>query len=145
MNPHILLMDRLEQATARVEKTVYIAAAIGGDFGGISDELVDLFEEDEGTMRSCFGDDIPGDLLAASGQHVAEAFGEWLSDTGRLGWLVQVATPVMTPRAGGTASFSWSRFCTHWVYAETFELALEGALSWVEERRAKERQKAGLV
>lgn len=67
-----------------------------------------------------------------------EAFLETAAMHREDGFLVCIATPVMTHR-GTTARYSWGHYRTHWVYAQTFEAAIEQGLEWVAEQRENEK------
>lgn len=54
------------------------------------------------------------------------------------GFLICISTPVMRHR-GTSASYSWGHYRTHWVYAQTFEAAIEQGLAWVAEQRENEK------
>lgn len=73
------------------------------------------------------------------------AIAEHLLHGKKNGFLIQFATPM--PRnitKGGSYSFSWGAYTTHWVYADSFEIACEKAIEWKNEYIAKEFEKAEL-
>jgi hypothetical protein len=64
-------------------------------------------------------------------------------DEGTLGFLVQVAHPVMNYAPDGeSASFSWGLCCTAWVYGETLAEASAKAIAWASKRDDKARAEA---
>jgi hypothetical protein len=70
-----------------------------------------------------------------------EAFSQWVHDSGTLGFVVEIATPVMRPLGDDACSFSWGNYYTRWFYGETLEEATKRGLVWVDERRADELKK----
>lgn len=136
------ILEKLYEATLRVERTIYLAGALSDS--SLPDDLND-FLDDEDVVAECLGD-IPDWVdLAARPVDRGDWVCEWLMSAGRFGYLVQFATPVMTPHSATSRSFSWGYYSTKWVYAETMEEAIDKGLAWAEERRAKEDSKAGLA
>lgn len=142
---HKQTMQRLDEATARIEQIIYIAAAFSEET--LSEQLSDALEDPESLLKSI--DKKPKWLqrLIDDGEYIdAEAFIEWVAcQGGPLGFLVEIATPVMKPHDAHSASFSWGYFNTAWVYGETVDEAMDKGLAWVAERRAAELQKAGIT
>lgn len=136
------ILSKLYDETARIERTILIAGSICcGD--AFPEDLNDFFEEeDEKTIAGCLGE-IPDyvDLFAPNYER-QDAIYEWLRDAGKLGFLVQFATPVMTPTGKNSRSFSWGYYSTTWIYAETIDDAVNQGLKWVAKRRRDEDRKA---
>lgn len=135
------ILEKLFDASARIERVIFIAGALGaGDV--MSDDLNEFFDdEDQEDIAKCLGD-IPDWVdLDARGYERGEYVFEWLRDSKKLGFLVKFATPVMEPM-GKSRSFSWGYYNTKWIYADTLEEAVDKGLSWVEQRRAAEDAKA---
>jgi hypothetical protein len=133
------LLQRMQDACARVESMVLIAAALS-DAARVPEALEDFLDEEIDDVERTFGRSLPPSLrkcLGNAGQR-GDAFQEWAVDNDMLGFLVKVATPVMEWDATG-ASFSWGYYTTRWVYGETMETAIEAGLSWVEQQRKEER------
>ena len=71
---------------------------------------------------------------------------ETLTQNGKLGWLVEFATPV--PRdfyeSGDSRgySFSWGHYRLTWFYGETFEACCQQAITWQAEFIKACREKA---
>ena len=136
------LLTKLYDETVRIERTILIAGAIGsGD--AFPEVLNDFFDDnDDKTIRRCLGA-IPEYVdLEARGYERTDAIFEWLRDSGKLGFLVQFATPVMTPTGKNSRSYSWGYYNTTWIYAETIEDAVDKGLKWVTNRRRGEDRKA---
>jgi len=138
---HRKIAERFSEAAARIEKLFYLAAA-GDELG---DELAGFFEDEEDrTIESCFGA-IPfwvQETLDGGGRlEMIEAIVEWLFKEQRLGFLIQVATPVMKI-TGNRRTCSWGHYATTWFYADTLEEAIEKSLGWVAERREAEGKQA---
>lgn len=134
------LLDRFDQATARIERVIPLFAAADGD--AASDDaccfLENEFEEIEralGKLPAWLKDEDMG------GCEFQGAFFEWLYRQGKFGFLVQFATPVMTHYTKTSRAFSWGYYNTEWVYGDTFEQALEAGFAWVESVRKREKQK----
>lgn len=134
-------LEKLYDATARVERIIYLAGAMAAT-DSFSDDLNDFLDEGDDTIRKCLGE-IPDwvDLGARNGER-AEWVWEWLRDAGKFGFLVKFATPVMTPTSPTSRSFSWGWYNTEWIYAESVGEAIGKGLEWVEQRRAAEDAKA---
>ena len=99
-----------------------------------------LDDEDDETIEKCLGE-IP-DWVSKEGIDRNLDIAQWLIEAGRLGVLVQFATPVMTPLGEGATSFSWGFYTTTWVYADTIDEAIRKGLAWVKECRSKENEEA---
>ena len=68
---------------------------------------------------------------------------EFIHEFKLYGWFLQAAKPVVTPCGDGeSCHYSWGYYSTQWIYAETYELALDKARAWVAERHAKEMAKS---
>jgi hypothetical protein len=135
------LLEKLDDATARLEQVICIAGAIG-DGMSFAEPLRGFLVEDLDTMRKCFGtfpESVFDSLESDDNQEIAEAFSEWAIETDHLGFVVQIATPVMTPRGEDSNSYSWGYYSTRWVYADTFDGAVDAGLLWVDERRKAEQ------
>lgn len=135
-----LVMEKLFEATARIEQVIWIAGALAaGD--DMAEDLQEFFQfEDDKTIERCFGP-IP-DYVDFDAHGFDEAISEWMSAIGEFGFLVKFATPVMKPSGRGSRSFSWGYYSTQWIYAETLDEAVEKGLAWVSECRAREDVKA---
>jgi len=144
MSPNKALFLRLENATARVERMVLIAAAMS-DAVSLPDDLDDFLDEDVDDIEKTFGRVLPPWLRECldDAHERGDAFREWATDNDMLGFLVKMATPVMEQDANG-ATFSWGYYRTQWVYADTLDTAIEAGLAWVEQQRADERKQAGI-
>jgi hypothetical protein len=139
MNRHIY--NQLEQATARIESMIHLGGMVTSD--SVPDAIDDLLQEDDDTLLHVFPDmpewvkeELNDRLMRGS------AFSEWLSQTGKLGFVVQFATPVMRHLGTcGATHYSWGHYYTRWTYGDTLEEALQFGLAWVNERRAAEVEK----
>lgn len=136
------LFERLDVATARMDQVISIAGAIGGASGAIAGPLGELLEEDDDTLCKCFGK-LPEWLTDELGTGGAgEAFTEWALRENKLGFAVQIATPVMEHHEDGS-TYSWGYYRTKWVYGDTFEAATNAGLAWVADERESEKKKSG--
>lgn len=134
------LFERLDEATARMDQVICIAGAIGGGCDAIADALTELLEEDDDTLRKCFGEMPEWLTEELGGGDAAGAFSEWALRENKLGFAVQIATPVMEHDKHG-ATYSWGYYRTAWVYGDTFEEAVNAGLAAVAEQRASEKKK----
>ncbi len=135
------ILEKLFVASARIERVIFIAGAIAA--GGVhSDDLDEFFdEEDEVDIEAVFGP-IPEWIdIDSGGYQRADDIFEWLRDTGKLGFLVNFATPVMEKSGENSRSFSWGYYSTKWIYAESMEEAVDKGLAWVAARRIEEDKK----
>jgi hypothetical protein len=134
------LNERLEAATARVEGLLHIGSMMT-DFDALPDALSEMLgDQDDKELKRLFPG-IPDSLLEDFNSSYMGDCCEWLYDKGKLGFLVQFATPVMHHYEDGRHSgrgYSWGHYSTKWFYSETFEEAIELGLAWVAERRQLE-------
>lgn len=138
------ILEKLWDETARIDRIILIAGAIAaGDVH--SSDLNDFFDdEDDETIEEALGP-LPEYVdLNVRGFERADNILEWLRDSGKLGFLIQFATPVMTPTSATSRSFSWGYYNTKWIYADTLDEAIDAGLKWVAGRRAAEDKKAKL-
>jgi hypothetical protein len=86
---------------------------------------------------------VPGSIIAEMPElvkmrdpaDVAEA----LQNSGRLGFLVEVATPVKRITGKNSSKFSWGCYSTAWFYGDSFEVAMEKGFLWAEEKEKTAR------
>lgn len=132
------LQEKLLDATARIEQIVCIAAAMG-DGEEFSGPLQELLEEDDESLRECFGEQVDSLLELIADDATVECFQDWALHNNKLGFAVQFATPVFR---GATTesmrSYSWGCYSTRWVYGDTFDEAVSAGLAWVAEQASGE-------
>lgn len=133
---HFDVQQRFEEETARLDKVIYIAGAMG-DLDRVSDELEEFLDEihpaDVVRMWGALPSSVAESLEAGDTDELAA----WLFQQDALGWLLKFCTPAARHDGVGM-SFSWGVCHTQWVYGETFEAALDLGFKWVAERRAFE-------
>jgi hypothetical protein len=135
------LNEQLEQATARIEQLIHLGGMVAaGD--SLPDPIRDLLDEEDKTLIEIWPD-LPAWVMEVLSDRTEgpEAFSQWAHDSGTLGFVVEIATPVMRPLGDGACSFSWGNYYTRWFYGETLEEATKRGLVWVDERRADELKK----
>lgn len=126
-----------EQANLRMECVVDIASLIGsGSFERqfLPDNLDD-FCCNECDPRVIHKSALEIMRIIDNEGEDREAFvvGEALLQSGKTGLLVKFATPVRKWVKGRDAySASWGRYYTGWVYADTYEKAVELGLEWAQ-------------
>ena len=126
------LNDRLLQATLRIETCIPLFGAFCED--ALSDALSDFLDEArDADLARLF----PFEVDAGD----REEFVSNLVQRKVMGYLVQVATPVMRPSAKG-GSYSWGSYYLYWLYGDTMESLVEQAEVWAGQRRQAERDKA---
>lgn len=133
------ILEQLAVASARMEAVVCIAGMLG-DAGEIAEPLKAMLEElDAADFRSCFPD-APSSLLDAlnDSDTFNEEFAGWVLATGKLGFAVKFATPVMTHYYNFGRSYCWSLYTTNWVYGDTLGDAVNTGLAWVAQQRERE-------
>jgi hypothetical protein len=134
--------ETLFDNTIRFERVIYMAGALAQAYS-LPDDLRDFFgDEDDKTIRECF----PGFPQILTGDedddvHI-EFAAEWLIDNYRMGYLVQVATPVMKHHKKSGASYSWGYYSTQWVYGHTMSEVVYKAVQWAKGQRESEKEKA---
>lgn len=131
------IFETMDDALLRAETILHLGSQLTG--GGAPDSLIEgPFEEDEAICEQ-FGapfDEMPRWELV---EHLMEHC--WMNQ--QLGWLVQFATPIRTfSKGSGHSSFSWGRYYTKWIYAETFEEAVDAGLAWAGDMKEKDRAKS---
>jgi hypothetical protein len=136
------LNEQLEQATARIEQLIHLGGmAAAGD--SLPDPIRDLLDEDDKTLIEIWPD-LPAWVMEVLSDSTEgpEAFSQWVHDSGTLGFVVKIATPLMrNVTEPGCGTFSWGNYYTRWFYGETLEEASERGLAWVNERREAEFSK----
>lgn len=127
-----------DEQTARMERVIYIAGALG-DGHDLADELKEFLEEvDDVDIVRLWGT-LPDSVAEALREDDIEGLCEWLVQKGHLGFLLQMSTPIMRYDKFGS-SFSWGHYRRHWVYGETLEAALHLGFAWVAQQRASEQE-----
>lgn len=131
------ILEKLDNASARMERVILLAGAIASA-APLPDDLREfLGYEDEKTISA-----VLGDVPEAVDLDDEDGVVEWLANAGKLGYMVQFATPVMEARSNGMTSGNWGHYATQWVYGDTMEQAVETGLAWVETVRAREQEEA---
>lgn len=125
------IMARFEENVARIEKMVWLASGAAHAI-----ELLEDFLEDENSVKECFPDIYDHLIEAVDSRDYGEA--ELLiKEAGKLGFLLEFATPVMSRIPG----WSWNRYHSSWVYGDTLEEALEKGFAWVAARRSEDKSR----
>lgn len=136
---HEEINETLFDNSIRFESVIYLAGALAQS-DSLPDDLCELLDvETDETVSEAF----PGFPLSLrdDGDCFLEFAAEWLIDNRRLGFLVKVATPVMTPVKGSSSlSFSWGRYRTKWIYADTMDGVVCEAVKWADGLRESEKE-----
>lgn len=132
------LSQRLFDATARVEKVLWIEAMLT--------EMDTEHPEFSSFLENSSDEDIKRAFPEASAKLVkslaqgTESFSEWLIMRNVKGFLVQFATPVRKYLSKNTFASGWGYYATRWVYGATLDDALKAGFEFVEDQRAKEKR-----
>lgn len=131
------LSHLLDNESARVESILHLGCMIS-DCDACPQSLRDFLEDDIFFEKDEIIPGMDDSIKQSLKDHDLYVFCSWAHEQGRLGFLVKIATPVMTHH-GAAAIYSWARYRTHWFYAETFQDAIELGLEWVETCRVAEK------
>jgi len=132
------MLERFDDATARMDQCICIAASLG-DADCVSDSLAEFLMSSDDQLKRLFPS-IPKRILS-SGCDIKEAFSEWAINNNMLGWLVCISTPVMTPREKGGRMYSWGYTTQLWSYGDTLEAAVDAGFEMVAQERKSESAK----
>jgi hypothetical protein len=128
------ILQELDAATARIETLLHIGG-MTADADTLPECLREMLGEQSNKELLEFFPGIPENLLEGIDNEEYTEIVEWLVRNERLGFFVQFATPVMR---GTTSTYSWGRYTTKWVYADTLGESVVLGLKWVADCRAKE-------
>lgn len=145
------LNDQLEQATIRAEQILHLGTMLT-QADDMPDALIDFINDLDNHIVKALATDMPWlpEMLArwengdgVTDEEARDDFNTQVYHHACYGYLVEYATPVMTPRRcsngewSGT-SFSWSYYSRAWFYGETLEETVAKALAWAEHLRQQE-------
>ena len=130
--------ENLYNATARVEKMLWIGAMLV-DPECVSEEF-DISDFSDKDLKRCFPN-ISERLLKSIEEDEGDFYdlADHCRKVNQLGFLCQIATPVMTYLGNGTNSYSWGYYRTRWVYGDTPDEALSKGLIWAKKCRRSEK------
>lgn len=133
------LNEQLSGAVARIEKLIHIGG-MAADGDSMPDAIDELLDEDVETLLKVFPgmpDWVQEELDDRRGR--GAVFAEWVHQDGKLGFVVNFASPVMSNvQHHGCGSYSWGSYYTTWIYGETLEEAMQLGLAWVQSLRDDE-------
>lgn len=133
------LLQRFFDETARIEEMALLAGVLADD--PLPDTVRDFLEDEEvETLEECFGP-MPEHVKKSVEAGDIESIVEWLTYSEKFGFLIHMATPIMTPTGENSASYSWGYYTTKWVYGDTLDAALEAGFAFVTNQREKEKAK----
>lgn len=135
---HKQLFEKFLNASVRVEVIIHLGTMCN-DYA-FPDSAKDAFDEDwDGVWKALGLTDIP------DGEDMDyEEITTWLYEHGKVGWLIQSATPVPTFTSDSNwHHHGWGYYTTKWVYAEAIEDAMNAAFSWPQVYRNEQRVKQG--
>lgn len=135
------LFQKLENATARIESLLHIGGMLTDD-DSVSDPLRQVLAGSDDEELAKLFPGIPDWVADSIFNEDFSEFAEWVYEEDRLGFLVEFATPVMRGDEK-CRTYTWSRYKTCWVYAETLPEAVELGIEWVAKCRAAELRQEG--
>lgn len=136
------LAEEFFERLLRVEQIIHLATMAGES---MPDEVREALTGDTGAQSAL------ADVMGMSAAELADAWGdgdmdEIASDLAwkkAHGWLVCFATPVRRYRLGVEgAGFSWGHTYEKWVYADTYDEAIEKGRAWAAECDEADRARA---
>lgn len=133
-----------EMHTIRLEHVIYLAGVLPTyDGGGIPAPLEEFFDNRVDDIAQAFYNELPDYVMALAGDddEFNEACIDWMIENKIQGFLVQVATPVMTHKENSSA-YSWGHYNTYWVYGDTLDDVAKHAAKWATQTRADEKKTA---
>ena len=132
------IYQQLEQATTRMDNVVVLAGMLS-DGDNIPDVLRDLLDEEPDALAKCFPEMPKSIARIDDSEEFQAAFFGWVLRNKKLGFVVQFARPVMKwDSSGRSASYSWGRYNTTWIYGDTLAQAVKLGLAWAKARKAIE-------
>lgn len=141
------LHEQLQDATLRMDAVVLLAGMLN-DGEAMPDPLRELLDsEEDSALAACFPDMPPALLADRDDEELfRESFAMWASDTGKLGFVVKFARPVMKwNEAGDSATFSWGFYNTSWLYGDTLAQVVARGKQWARDREAAEKTKHAMA
>ncbi|MCP3923015.1 MAG: hypothetical protein GY714_10555 [Desulfobacterales bacterium] len=131
--------SRCYNETMRIDEIIHLVGAAGAHQA--SGQLLDFFtDHTEEEITSIFGEkprmidsiEEDGDKYEdLAGYEINDIITEFINDQ-KQGFLVHFATPVFND-----GSYSWGRYTTQWIYADTYEEVFKKGLDFVKECRNK--------
>lgn len=139
-------MSEMFDASVRVEQIIWIPGAIVQHDARPEafDDFCESALDNERWQKTPLFKALPELVQFAESEDEPDL--EWVAEClrteGREGFLVQAATPVMRYDADGRgAEYSWGRYYTEWLYAETADGIAALVSAWAEEKHEADRQK----
>lgn len=135
IDPNRTMIDRCFAANVRVERIVHLATMACGE--PIEEDLFELLTDDWAPFMA--------ELLGITSGNLDEALNQWgdrrdareealqqaLNWHPLTGWIVAASHPVYT-KMGASLGFTWAIYDTKPFYADTYDAALEQAITWAE-------------
>lgn len=125
------LADQFEESNLRVEKLIHIATMALP--GSMADDVFEAFEDG--------GDELWSALELDSSYDDSWEIWENLYKHKKLGFLGEFATPIPKYVSSSMYVWSWGRYTTKWIYAETLESLYLQAVDWQEKFEETQKQK----
>lgn len=128
--------QKLFDATVRAETIIHLASMAYEE-----DSWAEVVRE----VVSDYGDDEICDLLEISGDLDEQEIQWAVCESGKTGFLIQMATPVPKYHPDsdndGSYTFSWGHYATKWFYGDDILTIYEDGIKWAEEYRSKQRDR----
>lgn len=127
------IMSEFFNSAIRIEQIIHIGTMCMDD--AWPDIASEAFESDAEDVFKAIG-------ICCPDEDDREEWSQALRDAGKMGWLVQFATPIPGSILDDSYSFSWGYYATCWIYDDDFYNACTKALKWHEEFIAEKKAKA---
>lgn len=128
---HIKIASDMFDANLRCEQIIHLASQC---FDETTSHVEDAFSMDWDVIWEAIGVEPQGEERHDINQTIV--------DSRKFGFLVQMATPVLTMIGKVGWSLSWGHYSTKWFYAESLDEIYKAAFVW-EEKHRKECKSVG--
>lgn len=136
---HKAIGEKFDQATARLDKVVYLATSnMGDDVGDALESFTGQVEVDD--LERIFGVKVNDAVKDDLEDFLEDELGGWLADNNKLGFLGHFTTPIFAADEDGVVDFSWGYLYTEWHYADSLCELLEKGLAWAEAQHKKDKE-----
>lgn len=141
---HIEMAERLENATVRVDKMIFIPGAViaGSASADLEGMLDDLYHSNAQILKTLPAlNNLVDELLHDKSADIGDLAAEYLMNVE--GFFVQLATPLPRNMESETMyTFSWAIYNTEWVYVRTMDELVMAAEAFNERVIQREYKKS---
>lgn len=132
------LHKKLKETHCRIESVISLAGAFGDVDGDVFPcrALKDFFDEPYDSIAKTFG--VSNEEIWSLNDEF-EIY-NFIDDRNKWGFLIEFATPVMKYDDDcDDPQYSWGHYRAAWIYADSFDRAIDNGIAWVESMRKLER------